>query len=300
MKKPADGWDLDEREALEPVADEIALLRDRHANDPSLDLLRAAHADALPPNLQSRVSDHLAESAWSRALVDGANDVDHTLDAASADRLYARITKSPADRPIGFSAMRFASRLVAAAAAVIIIAALWVSWRGTTPSAQPANPNAPPATVARAEPARFDLPLTKPDVRLSVSALTWRGPSGASSLVDDLAPALDAFRASDYARASQMLEPLERQYPKAIEPPFYRGISLLFLNDPGAAIDELQTAARLADSTFSMDVAWYLAAADIRAGRPVAARVYLESLCRTTNVHTAAACDAMKKLDGAR
>jgi hypothetical protein len=300
MKEPADGWDLDEREALEPVADEIAALRERHANDPPLDVLRAAHADALPPDLQSRVSDHLTDSAWSRALVAGANDVDHSLDAPSADRLYARITKAPTDQAAWFSVPRVASRLLAAAAAVIVIAALWVSWRGTAPTAQPVNPTTPSASVARGEPTRFELALSKPDVRLSVSALTWRGPSGASSLVDDLAPALDAFRASDYARVAQMLEPLERQYPKAIEPPFYRGISLLFLNDPGAAIDELQAAARLADSTFSTDVAWYLAAAEIRAGRPAAGRVYLDSLCRTTNAHTADACEALKKLDGAR
>lgn len=299
MKEPADGWDLDEREALEPVAGEIAALRARHANDPSLELLRAARADALPSDLQGPVSDHLTQSAWSRALVDGANDVDHSLDAPSADRLYARITKSPAERPGWFSAARRVSRLAAAAAALVIIAALWVSWRRPAP-AEPSKPIAPETTVARAQSAPFELPLRKPEVRLSVSALTWRGSSSASSLVDDLAPALDAFRSSDYARAAQLLEPLERQYPKATEPPFYRGISLLFLNDPRAAIDELQTAARLADSTFSMDVAWYLAAANVRAGRPAAARVYLEPLCRTASAHTTDACEALKKLDGAR
>jgi hypothetical protein len=300
MKQPADGWDRDEREVLEPVADEIAALRERHVNDPSLDLLRAAHADALPPDLQAHVADHLADSAWSRALVDGANDVEHSLDAASSDRLYARITKSTTERPSWFSAARFASRLLAAAAALLIIAALWVSWRGTVPAAPPSQPAAAQTTIARAEPPPIELPLRKPDVRLSVSALTWRGPSGGTSLVDDLAPALDAFRASDYTRAAQMLEPLERQYPRAIEPPFYRGVSLLFLNAPGAAIDELQTAARLADDTFSMDVTWYLAVAQLRAGRPAAARVYLDPLCRTANAHTADACDALKKLDGAR
>jgi hypothetical protein len=299
MKQPADGWDRDEREALEPVADEIAALRERHANDPPLDLLRAAHADALPPDLQARVSDHLTESAWSRALVDGANDVEHSLDAPASDRLFARITQSTTPQRPLFSAVRFASRVLAAAAALIIITALWVSWRGTASVAPPSKPAASQTTVARAEPP-FELPLRKPDVRLSVSALTWRGPSGAASLVDDLAPALDAFRASDYARAAQLLQPIERQYPKAFEPPFYRGISLLFLNDPSAAIDELQTAARLADSSFSSDVAWYLAVAELRAGRLVAARVYLDPLCRTANAHTADACDAIKKLDGAR
>jgi hypothetical protein len=49
-----------------------------------------------------------------------------------------------------------------------------------------------------------------------------------------------------------------------------------------------------------MDVTWYLAVAQLRAGRPAAARVYLDPLCRTANAHTADACDALKKLDGAR
>ena len=300
MKQPPDAWDADEREALEPVQDELAALRERHANDPSLDLLRAAHADALPPDLQAPVSEHLAQSAWSRALVEGATDVDHALDGPASDRLYARITKSATPRPRWFSATRVVSRALAAAAAIVIIAAIWMSRRGTAPAAPTSQPAAPQTSVARAEPPPFELPVQKPDVRLSAAALTWRGPSGASSYVDDLAPALDAFRASDYSRAAQMLEPLKRQYPKAIEPPFYRGISLLFLNDPNAAVDELQTAARLTDDTFSMDVDWYLAVAELRAGRLAAARVYLDPLCRTANAHTADACDALKKLDSAR
>jgi len=99
-----------------------------------LDLLRAAQADALPPDLQSRVSEHLTESEWSRALVSGANDVEHSLDAAASDRLFARITKSATARPSWFSSIRLASGVLAAAAAVIIIAALWVSRRGTAPA----------------------------------------------------------------------------------------------------------------------------------------------------------------------
>jgi hypothetical protein len=300
MKQARDAWDRDEREALEPVADELAAIRERHAADPSLDLLRAAYADALPPDLQARVSEHLSESAWSRALVDGANDVDHSLDAPSSDRLFARIMDAARLRPRWFSATRVAARALAAAAALIIIAALWVSWRGTMPTEPPSKAAAPQYAVAHTAAPPVDVPLGKPAVRLSISALTWRGPSGGVALVDDLAPALDAFRASDYARAAQLLRPIEEQYPKAIEPPFYRGIALLFLNDASGAVDELQAAARLADSTFSLDIAWYLAVAELRAGHLAATRVYLDPLCRTANAHTADACDALKKLDGAR
>ena len=48
MKPPRDGWDADEREALQDVEEELDALRTRHDHDPPLDLLRAGHQDALP------------------------------------------------------------------------------------------------------------------------------------------------------------------------------------------------------------------------------------------------------------
>jgi len=300
MKPPTDGWDRDEREALEPLEDELASLRVRHANDPSLDLLRAAHADALPPDLQARVSEHLTGSEWSRALVSGANDVEHSLDAAASDLLFARITKSATNRTSWFSAPRHVSRMLAAAAALIIIAALWMSWRRPAPSPAAATPTE--ATVARTEPspAPYEMPLRKPDVRLSVAALTWRGPASGSSLVDDIAPALDAFRQSDYARAAAALQPLENKYPRAFEAPYYRALSLLLGDNATAAIPEFDKAALLADETFAADVAWYQSVAEQRAGKIAEARQHLESLCHTTNTRTADACDAASKLGSIR
>jgi hypothetical protein len=298
MKAPADGWDRDEREALGPIDDELAALRDRHAGDPSLNLLRAAAADALPPDLQARVAEHLADSAWSRALVADVEDAEPTLDPAAEERMLARVVRPPVERP-WLSLTRRWVPLLATGSLVAIVAIVWISRRNEAPAA-PVATAAPQATVARVEPPRFELPLRPPDVRLSPAALTWRGPSGTSSFVDDLAPALDAFRAADYARAAQALEPLERTYPRAIEPPFYRGIALLFVDDPLTAIGELQKAERLADGTFSSDVAWYLAIAEHRAGQIAPARARLETLCRAAAAHAADACEAMRKLSADR
>jgi hypothetical protein len=303
MKAPADRWDREEREALEPVTADLAALRARHAGDPPLALLRAAQADALPPDLQTRVSAHLAESAWSRALVDGACDVDHVLDAADADRLLARITRSAEPRRSWrLSNIGVWAPLAGAAATIAIVAAVWAPWRTTAPASvvPVAAPPPPQATIARAEPPRFELPLDKPDVKLSVAALTWRGPSGASSLVDELAPALDAYRQSDYTRAAQGLEGVGRRFPASIEAPFYRGISLLFLNDPAGAIVELKKAERMKDAAFAPDVTWYLAVAEQRSGDTAAARAHLDALCRGTSARTPAACDAITRLGRAR
>ena len=301
MKKPVDAWDRDEREALEPVAAELTALRERHAADPPLELLRAAQADALPPDLQDRVSAHLAGSAWSRALVAGVEDVDHALDAPDVERLLARITSSPAERPRPWFAKAQFWAPLATAAAIAGILAVWPSSRTPAPAAPAAAvPGAPDATVARVEPARFELPLDKPDVKLSTAALTYRGPAGAASLVDSLAPALDAYRASDYARAAAALEQVERRFPASVEAPFYRGVSLLWLNDAPGALAELKKAERMKEDAFASDVAWYLAVAEQRAGDTAAARARLEGLCRRTGPRAVAACDAIKKLDGAR
>jgi tetratricopeptide (TPR) repeat protein len=300
MKTPADRWDREEREALEPIESELAALRARHAGDPPLELLRAAHADALPPDLQAPVSAHLAESAWSRALLDGASDVDHALGAADADRLLARIKRSAEPRRSwSFSNLRVWAPLLTAAATAAIVVAVWSQWRTTAPAAPVVAPATPQTVIARNEPPRFEMPLDKPDVRLSVAALTWRG-SGASSLVDDLAPALDAYRQSDYTRAALALEGVGRRYPVSIEAPFYRGISLLFLNDPAGAIVELKKAERMNDPAFASDVTWYLAVAEQRSGDITGARAHLDRLCRGTSAHAPAACDAMKRMDGAR
>jgi hypothetical protein len=156
--------------------------------------------------------------------------------------------------------------------------------------------------VARNEqsPSPYEMPLRKPDVRLSVAALTWRGSAGASSLVDDIAPALDSFRQSDYARAAAELDAIEGKYPKAFEPPYYRALSLLLGGDANGAIPEFHKAARLADETFATDLAWYQAVAEQRAGKIADARQHLESLCRAKNAHTADACEAAGKLDTIR
>jgi hypothetical protein len=300
MKAPADGWDREEREALEPIEAELETIRARHTGDPQLNLLRAASADALPSDLQARVSEHLAESAWSRALVAGIADADPSLDAADEDRMLARIRRPPIDERSWFAGRRSWAPLLATGALVAIVATVLMSRRVEAPA--PLSPVATTrtATVARAEPQPFELPLRPPEVRLSVAALTWRGPSGAPSFVDSLAPALDAFRSANYARAAQALEPLERRYPNAIEPPFYRGISLLFLNDVAASIADLRKAQALADETFSSDVAWYLAVAELRAGDSAGARERLQVLCRAAKGHASDACDAIARMPAAK
>lgn len=147
------------------------------------------------------------------------------------------------------------------------------------------------------EPPALELPLDQPEVKLSVAALTWRGAGTGNQFLSDLKPAVDAFRAADFQTADRAFTALATRYPDSIEVLFYHGITRLFLNDTAGAIERLSEAERVADQTFAADVAWYRAVAELRAGNATGARERLAGLCRQTGERSAAACNALKKLE---
>jgi hypothetical protein len=141
----------------------------------------------------------------------------------------------------------------------------------------------------------LQLPLEKMDVKLTPRALVLRRNGATGRFLDDLAPALDAYRAGDYQRAVTSFSEQEAQYPTAVEIPFYRGVSRLFLNDVPGALADLRRARTLADDTLAPDITWYLAVADERSGDRAAARTELDTLCRGASAYAARACAAAAK-----
>ena len=181
-----------------------------------------------------------------------------------------------------------------AVAAAGIIAVVWVTrpevnTETTAPPASPVVVQAPrPAPV-------YAMALDKPEVRLSLGALTWRSSGRQGDLVADLKPGLDAFRRDDHATARRELAALTSTYPRAIEVLLYLGVSQLFLGETEAARDNLTKAlaeANTAGPELGVDAAWYLAIADERLGNKEAARTALTSLCRGTSARGPAACVA--------
>lgn len=299
MKAPADGWDREEREGIDEIRDELEVLRSRHQHDPDVNLLRAGHHDALPPDLQSGVERRLAHDPWSRALVEGLDAAEPAqLDGAAQDRLLARIRRE-ARRGAATTAHRsWLKPALASAALVAVAAAAWIASRG--PSATPqVPPPAPERTIATtATPPALTLPLDQPEVTLSLAALTWRGAGGAdNAYLRDLKPALDAFREGDHARADRNFAALESQYPAAVEVFFYGGVSRLFTGDAPRALAALTRAGELADAAFAPRVAWYRAIAEGRAGNLPQARAQLEALCRGNRERAAQACELVKQID---
>ena len=150
MKAPRDGWDPDELDALEGIQREIESLRQRHENDPPSALLRAAHHDALPAELQDDARLYLSTHAWSRALVEGFDAAAPPLPDADQDRLLARIQKETqreanADRSVSSRAAWWSRPMLAVSALAVAVLAVGI-WRGAFMTA-PAPPSSAPSTA---------------------------------------------------------------------------------------------------------------------------------------------------------
>jgi hypothetical protein len=297
MKVPADGWDREEREALGALREPLAALQARHQNDPDIDLLRAAHHDVLPPDLQTDVAHRLTHDPWARALVEGLDGAEPTFDTSDQDRLLARIQRDTKRQDVPGTRWAWLRTAFAGAVLVAVAAIGWIAYRGSSPPPSTVAP-VPEQTVASTptKPA-FQLPLDKPEVTLSLAALTWRGGGASNPFLKDLKGPLDAFREEEYAAADRGFTALEPRYPEAVEVFFYGGVSRLFLNEPARALISLTKASELADATFAPQVSWYRAIAAERTSDTAAARRLLEALCGGSSERAAAACEAIKRID---
>lgn len=297
MRPPPDGWDPDEREALDALQPDLDALQARHPTVPPMDLLRAARHDALPAELQARAERRLSEDAWARALVEGVDAVDPALSAAEEDRLLARVRPRAVDRR--HARLPYYGAFALAAAAVVAMA-IWIvpSAPPPTPPAELPRASTPPAAPPAA--VRVELPLEHPPIVLSLAALTWRGGGADNPLLRDLKSPLDAFQQRDYVRADREFAAMEASYPRAVEVFFYGAVARLFLGEAGRALPAFERAAALSDSTLAPRISWYRAIAEYRAGNADAARARLETLCRAGGEYGSQACKGVEQIDATK
>lgn len=301
MTTRPDDWDSHEAELVAPVRAELDALGARHRHDPPLELLRAADAGALPDELHDRAAASLARSPWQRQLVEDLADVEPGLDEAGQARLLARIQteagrSAKASAPVRRFPVSWRPVLAFAAMAVIVTA---VVVRMRVPASEaPVTPAGSSTAAPLPVTPSFVLTLDKPEVKLTAKALVRRSTGREAGFVDDIAPAMNAFRAGDYQTAAREFARVAPQYPDFEEIPFYLGVSRLFLNDAPNAIAALESAQKIADDTFSADVTWYLAVAHERTGDVAAARSELDVLCKGSSTYAARACDAAARLKG--
>ena len=238
----------------------------------------------LEQRLQERLDDHLRDNAWSRALVDGLSAGDAELTAEAEARMLKRVIRE--GRPVstrGGSWLRLAlagGGLAAATLAVMlrtspaVMPATDAGHVAETAAAPPVAPGKPAVSVAAT--VVFD----KPEVKVAMSSLTWRGAaSSGDEMLRDFKPAFDAYRAGDYPRAVTEFARLERAYPQAVEPPFYLGVSRMLAGDFKGAVAPLSAPTLAQDETFAADAAWCLAVTELRLGRVREARERMAQLC---------------------
>jgi hypothetical protein len=210
------------------------------------------------------------------------------------DRLLARVEREARSAEAGPTVRSWRWGLALAAATVVLAAgAIWVLGRDGNGGTRPESTVA----VATLAPV-FHLPLERPELKLSPSALAWRAPGGENTLLADLKPAFDAFRAGDDRRADQAFSALSAKYPGSVEIALYQGVARLFVGDVPGAIVSLTTAERLADRSLAWDVGWYRAVADERAGNVAAARARLTAMCAPAAARGRPACEALARLPG--
>lgn len=300
MKVPADGWDEEERDALDDLrperGEELRGVQARRLDDAAIAVLRAARHDVLPSQLQAAAERRLQDPA-TRAVITGLDEVDPDFDGIQEAVLLTRIkNEAAASRPP--SSWTWRPIALGGAVAAALVAALWLgrpitSDRPVVPASTPQAAN----VDARPDPA-YEIPFDKPDVTLSLKALTWRGGGSDNRLLADLKPGLDAFRGGDYAAADRALASLEQKYSDAVEVFFYGGASRLLLNEPARAIAAFDRAAAVADETFVPRVAWYRAVAQQRAGNAAEARRQLQAICNGGAEKSRDACAAVAAMAG--
>jgi hypothetical protein len=301
-------WDREEREALAGLEEQLDAMRHRHVDDPPIEMLRAAHADALPSDLQTSVSEHLSASAMSRTLAGGLGEDAPALSREEQDRLLARIMKEASASGYGETGRKSVwgwFRPVLVGSGIVAIASLvWVVSKTTEVGERLGPPETQVVVALPPAAPPFLLSFDKPDVRLGMGALTWRGSSPTTTddgnqLLADLKPGLDAYRQNDYATANRELTALAARYPGTIEILFYQGVSRLFLEDYTGAIAAFDAADAVGDGTFASDVSWYRAVAEQRSGNVARARTHLDAICNARGADAARACTALEQLSKA-
>lgn len=253
--------------------------RDRH---PLPDRLCALDENVLPPEMEREIREHLAACRVCARL---REDLRHPALSEPTLADLASLRK----RVLPGAAPRVSRWWMAAAAAVAAVAA---SLYFTQPAPAPH-----PLPVAQAPPPVFRLPLEPAPLRLPLaSAVTIRGQreQQVQKYLEQLGAALTPYRAGKYGEAGVELERLAAEYPKAVEPPFYRGVAFLLAGDASAALGWLRKARAIGGEALDDDISWYLAIALERTGSWPQARPLLEALCRSEGPYRQSACEGAR------
>lgn len=303
MKTRIKDMDANEAEFLRDAGPAFERWVAAHAECPQPDLLRAAQSGALPEEMAEPVNAHARGCAMcSRLQADFEACETPELSSLEVQKLYARIQAAAGkEKARAARAGRgFLWRPAVALAAIALFA--FVFWRAGYFTSKPAglagHTPAEVAVVPAPIPVTTVFVLEKPEVRVPAAALVWRGRGGSGEqFAKDLGSAFDSYRADDYAAAEKKFSRLSAQHPESVEAAFYLGVCRLFLKQTAGAVEALERAKRVADVSFSADVAWYLSLAYRQAGESAKARALLSQLCKDRSDYATRACAGVQELE---
>lgn len=266
-------------------------VRARHASCPPLTLLRAAAGDALPAERKAELEQHLQQCALCQALAaDLQGDELTAPTAAGAQRIRARVDAEIHERQRRLWAWSW--RPAAGLASIAVVA--WIGWMALQRQKE-STVEQPVRMERRTNSTAAAIPLEMPEAKLRPSvALLSRGEDGPSRYLQDLGPAMEAYRNGDYERAAREFVALAPRYPTQVEAAFYSGVTQLKLGANDKAVEALERARALNDPAFAGEIAWYLGIAYQRAGRLQAAHDQFAQLCRAQGEYAVRACAAAK------
>jgi tetratricopeptide (TPR) repeat protein len=277
---------------------ELNALRNAASNCPHPDVVSAAAMGVLPPHYAMEVRAHISRCVLCSVLAEAFETESATEDAYqhSLDRIRAQISNGR--RPGRPFILQYRGLLASAAVAAVVIVAVGVGvflqQRG--PQQQNASTPSEPAITRQA----FVLPLERAELKLPLDALTWRGTSESTQqkYFADLGKALEPYNRDAFEDSVENLSRLAQQYPRAVEPSFYLGVSYLFLNRNADALAALQRARSLGGAALSSDIEWYVAVAEERSGHPREALAMLRQLCAQAGPYRQSSCDLYPRLEG--
>lgn len=269
---------------------------------PAPELVFALREGALPGEFQSLIFAHVEQCHACRTLAEAMASLPvDGMTVVERERILSRLRAgTPRAKPAQswWSAWRVAITGVSAAT-ILAVAVLggWIAF-GLIESPLPALPAGP--SVARLEQPAL-LRLEKPPLPVSGVDLLWRGAPERPRIHDELAIALEPFGRDDFAESATRLRRLTAVYPGDPQVHFYLGVSELYLERHGEAIETLSASLRLAadDPELSATSTWYLALAYQRSGQRDRAIAMLERLCQGTTVRAAIGCAAHLELSKA-
>jgi TolA-binding protein len=292
------GWwddiDAEERGLLEVLGVRIADLPAAGSACPPPELMLVISEVELPEPLRTRLERHVEECPLCQVLKRDLSELGpEALSPSAVHRIRGKLPRTPRRAAgtqaswISVSLWRPLVATVALAAFAIIVYKQAVR---VTPQTQIVHREVAPTQPAKPE--ENFITLEKPGVKLTASALLLRSEEGDSQkFLKDLAPALDAYRKDDYASAAERFVALTKKHPRSVEVYFYLGVSRLYTKDYSGAVTALETARKLADDTFSDDIAWYLMLAHQRTGEKEKAEAERKKICSGSGLFAQRACE---------